>query len=40
VVQQNRQRMIDSFIAMETIQQRANQQLQFLQKQLGSTSNK
>jgi flagellar capping protein FliD len=40
VVQQNRQRMIDSFIAMETIQQRANQQLQFLQKQLGSTSTK
>ncbi len=40
VVQQNRQRMIDSFIAMETIQQRVNQQLQFLQKQLGSTTTK
>lgn len=40
VVQQNRQRMIDSFIAMETIQQRVNQQLQFLQKQLGTTSTK
>lgn len=38
VVQQNRQRMIDSFIAMEAVQQRVNQQLQFLQKQLGSTS--
>ncbi len=40
VVQQNRQRMIDSFIAMETIQQRVNQQLQFLQKQLGGTTTK
>ncbi len=38
IVQQNRQRMIDSFIAMEAVQQRVNQQLQFLQKQLGSTS--
>jgi flagellar hook-associated protein 2 len=38
IVQQNRQRMIDSFIAMETVQQRVNQQLQFLQQQLGQSS--
>ncbi len=38
IVQQNRQRMIDSFVAMEAAQQRINQQLQYLQKQLASTS--
>lgn len=38
IVQQNRQRMIDSFVAMEAVQQRVNQQLQYIQKQLGSTS--
>lgn len=38
IVQQNRQRMIDSFVAMEAAQQRINQQLQYLQKQLGSAS--
>ncbi len=38
VVQANRQRMIDSFVAMETAQQNINQQLQFLQQRFGSTS--
>lgn len=38
IVQQNRQRMIDSFVAMEAVQQRVNQQLDFLKKQLGQTS--
>ncbi len=37
IVQQNRQRMIDSFIAMESAQQRSNQQLDFLKKQLGQS---
>lgn len=38
IVQQNRQRMIDSFVAMETVQQKVNQQLEFLKKQLGQSS--
>ena len=35
-VQANRQRLIDGFIAMETAQQRINQQLQYLSQRFGS----
>lgn len=35
VVQSNKQRLIDSFIAMETAQSRINQQMQFLQQRFG-----
>jgi flagellar hook-associated protein 2 len=35
IVQANRQTMLDQFTAMETAQQRMNQQLQFLMQQLG-----
>lgn len=38
IVQSNRARMIESFIAMETAQSQINQQLQFLQQRFGSTS--
>jgi flagellar hook-associated protein 2 len=38
LVQANRERMISSFIAMETAQSQINQQLQFLQQRFGSTS--
>lgn len=38
LVQANRERMIASFIAMETAQSQINQQLQFLQQRFGSTS--
>ena len=34
-VQANRQRLIDGFIAMETAQQRINQQLQYLSQRFG-----
>jgi len=37
-VQTNRQRMIDSFVQMETIQQTINQQLKYLQQRFPSTS--
>ena len=36
-VQEDRQRMIDEFVAMETAQARINQQLQFLAQNLGGT---
>ncbi len=36
MVQSNRQRMIDSFVQMETAQARMNQQLQYLQRNLNS----
>ena len=36
MVQANRQRMIDSFVLMETAQARMNQQLQYLQKNLNA----
>lgn len=35
VVQSNRQRMVDSFVAMETAQAKINQQLQFLSQRFG-----
>ncbi len=38
VVQVNRDRMIQSFIAMETAQSQINQQLQYLQNQFGSST--
>lgn len=38
IVQTNRARMIESFIAMETAQAQINQQLQYLQNQFGSSS--
>lgn len=38
IVQANRQRMIESFIAMETAQAQINQQLSFLQQRFGSNS--
>jgi flagellar hook-associated protein 2 len=38
VVQSNRQRLIDSFIAMETAQAQINQQLQFLMQRFGGSS--
>ncbi len=37
IVQANRQRMLESFIAMETAQAQINQQLSFLQQRFGST---
>ncbi|MBE0539868.1 MAG: flagellar filament capping protein FliD [Verrucomicrobia bacterium] len=40
LVQANRERMIASFIAMETAQSQINQQLQFLQQRFGSNSSK
>ncbi|MEN9603022.1 MAG: hypothetical protein RIS56_2628, partial [Verrucomicrobiota bacterium] len=36
-VQSNRQRLIDSFVQMETAQQTINQQLKFLQQRFGGT---
>jgi flagellar hook-associated protein 2 len=36
-VQSNRQRLIDSFVQMETAQQSINQQLKFLQQRFGGT---
>lgn len=38
IVQDQRQRMIDSFVAMERAQAQTNQQMQFLQRQLGQSS--
>lgn len=38
VILDDRQRMIDSFVAMESAQQKANQQLQYLQQRFGSSS--
>lgn len=38
LVQVNRQRLIDSFVAMETAQARANQQMQFLLQRFGTSS--
>lgn len=38
VVESNRQRMIESFIAMETAQSQVKQQQQFLQQRFGTTS--
>lgn len=38
IVQANRQRMLESFIAMETAQAQINQQLQFLQQRFGGSS--
>jgi flagellar capping protein FliD len=38
IVQANRERMITSFIAMESAQARVNQQLQYLQNQFGGSS--
>jgi flagellar hook-associated protein 2 len=38
VVQSNRERLIESFIAMETAQAQINQQLQFLSQRFGNTS--
>ena len=35
-VQSNRQRLIDSFVQMETAQQTINQQLKFLQQRFGT----
>lgn len=40
VVLSNRQRMIESFIAMETAQSQVNQQLSFLQQRFGTTTTK
>jgi flagellar hook-associated protein 2 len=37
IVESNRQRLIGSFVAMETVQAKINQQLQFLQQRFGST---
>lgn len=37
IVQANRQRMLESFIAMETAQAQINQQLQFLQQRFGGS---
>ena len=38
IVQSNRQRLIDSFIVMETTQAQINQQLQFLSQRFGASS--
>lgn len=38
IVQANKQRLIDSFIAMETAQAKINQQMSFLQQRFGSAS--
>ena len=37
-VQSDRQRLIDSFVSMETAQAQIHQQLQFLQQRFGSTA--
>jgi flagellar hook-associated protein 2 len=38
IVQSNRQRLIDSFVAMEAAQARTNQQMQFLEQRFGNSA--